>query len=166
MAPAEKKKGDITDREYHVLGLAWLCFKSPPEVDVDKLAKLAGYTNSKSVSNLLTSVKKKIAATLAAADGENGGEAPSTPAKRTPKAKAKSTPGSRKRKAPADDEDDSSDPVTPAPSKRARGRKATVSKAAVEDDDESDPDNKGTEGAQKKKNGLEVEQEADEDIVD
>ncbi|KAI0839363.1 hypothetical protein F5Y06DRAFT_265235 [Hypoxylon sp. FL0890] len=164
MAPTEKKKSDITDREYHVLGLAWLCFKAPPEVDVEKLAKLAGYNNPKSVTNLLTGVRKKITAALAAADDANDDEAPSAPAKRAPKAKAKATPGSRKRKTPAGDDDDSSDPVTPALSKRVRGKKTTLSKATVEDDD-SDSDKKGIKNGQKE-DGVDVEQEADEDIVD
>lgn len=164
MAPAEKKKGDITDKETQVLALAWHCFKNPPDVDLDKLAKLAGYSNPKSVSNLLAGVKKKIAATLLVTSSEDNGETPSTLAKRTPKTKAKATPGSRKRKAPTGDEDDSDDPVTPTPKKRTRDKKAALSKAIVEDDD-SDTDKKGIKGTLEK-NGAGIEAEADEDIVD
>ncbi|KAI1407893.1 hypothetical protein F5Y13DRAFT_120864 [Hypoxylon sp. FL1857] len=164
MAPVEKKKDDITQKEAQVLALAWQCFKVPPEVDYEKLAKLAGYANPKSVSNLLTSIKKKIAATMAAAGRESGTEAPLTPAKAAPKAKAKATLGSNKRKAPASDEDDNAGPITPTPRKRARSKKATLSKATVEDDD-SDSGKKGIKGALKE-NGVEVEQEADDDIVD
>ncbi|XXH02147.1 hypothetical protein Hte_008515 [Hypoxylon texense] len=144
MAPiekTEKKKGEITDKEAMVLALAWQCFKNPPEVDVDKLAKLAGYNNPRSVSNLLSGIKKKMAGFGAGADG-NGGEGPATPAK-TAGTKTKTTPASRKRKTATegDDDDDSSTPATPA--KRARGKKAILSKATVGGDD-SEEDKKSS----------------------
>ncbi|OTA58959.1 hypothetical protein K449DRAFT_116609 [Hypoxylon sp. EC38] len=162
MVPAEKKKGDITDKEAQVLAMAWYCFKTPPEVDLDKLAKLTGYVNPRSVSNLLAGVKKKIAAAVAATSGEDDGETPLALAKHAPKTTAKTTPRPLKRKAPAGD--DSDEPVTPTPSKRTRGKKVALSKATVEDDD-SDTDKKGIKDTLEK-NGAGIKAEADEDIVD
>ncbi|KAK6956048.1 hypothetical protein Daesc_001318 [Daldinia eschscholtzii] len=122
------KKIDLTDKEALVLAMAWRCFKTTPEIDFDKLAQLTGYTNPKSVKNLIHAVKKRTA---------DGDESPNAPAKPTPKAKA--TPTSRKRKVTHNDEGDSSDPVASTPSKRVRGMKRTLSKETVdEDDSESD----------------------------
>ncbi|KAI1100031.1 hypothetical protein F4804DRAFT_59397 [Jackrogersella minutella] len=155
------KKNEITEKESKVLALAWLCFKTQPEIDNEKLAKLAGYQNPKSVSNVICSVKKKIAA-LASAEDDNGGEGPSMLTNRASKAKPKAPKAaSRKRKAARDDEGDSSDLVTPTPSKRARGKKAVASKATVKADD-SEPDNK----ANVKQDVAEEEQESLEDVVD
>ncbi|KAI1765664.1 hypothetical protein GGR53DRAFT_254031 [Hypoxylon sp. FL1150] len=137
MAPTEKtekvdKTAVFTDKETLVLALSWQCFKTMPDIDVDKLANLAGYANPRSVSNLLSVIKKKIA-TLSPNSGAAGGEGgPSTP---TPK-KPKATP--RKRKPASDGGDD------PTPTKRPRGRKAAaLSKPTVDDgDDDSEADKK------------------------
>ncbi|KAI2776002.1 hypothetical protein F4815DRAFT_370598 [Daldinia loculata] len=125
------KKNEITEKEALVLAMAWKCFKTPPEVDYDKLAKLTNYTNTKSVQNVLYAVKKKI---------ENGDEGPATPAKRTPKAKV--TPASRKRKVARNDEEDGNDPITSTPRKRTRGKKLALSKETVNDDDDDDESGK------------------------
>ncbi|KAI0101067.1 hypothetical protein F4814DRAFT_452986 [Daldinia grandis] len=121
------KKNDITEKEAQVLAMAWKCFKTPPEIDHDKLAKLTGYTNPKSVQNVLYAVKKKI---------ENCDEGPAAPTKRTPK--AKTTPASRKRKVARDDEEDGSGFITSTPRKRSRGKKLALSKEIVDDDDDDD----------------------------
>ncbi|KAI1453235.1 hypothetical protein F4805DRAFT_461979 [Annulohypoxylon moriforme] len=140
MATSDKKV-EISDKESKVLALAWHCFRTQPDIDIEKLAKLAGYTNPRSVSNLIHSVKKKVA-TLSSEEN-SGGEGPSTPVKSTPKGKGKAarTPASRKRKSTGHDEGDSSDPATPT-RKRARGKKTALSKARIEDDG-SDEDKKG-----------------------
>ncbi|KAI2463892.1 hypothetical protein F4781DRAFT_97114 [Annulohypoxylon bovei var. microspora] len=159
MASAEKKC-DITEKEAKVLALAWMCFKTQPEINIEKLAKLAGYSSPKSISNMICGVKKKAAA-FAINEG-NGGEGPSTPANRAskaPKAKATRTPVSRKRKAAGDNEGDSSDPTTPTRSKRARGKKAALSKVVVEYDDSED----GKNGMKKESDD---EHELPEDVVD
>ncbi|KAI0886440.1 uncharacterized protein GGS22DRAFT_160820 [Annulohypoxylon maeteangense] len=154
------KKVEITDKESRVLALAWSCFKTHPDLDIEKLAKLAGYTNPKSVSNIISAVKKKAA--LMESEGNSGGEGPSTPVKRTPKGKAKvtRTPASHKRKTKGDDEDDSSDPATPT-SKRARGKKTALSKAFVERDE-------GSEGGKKvvKMDSQDDEPGVPEDVVE
>ncbi|KAI1073532.1 hypothetical protein F5B20DRAFT_566651 [Whalleya microplaca] len=129
MAP-EKDKNALTDKEMHVLALAWRCFKTQPEVDYEKLAGLAGYANPRSVTNLLGGVKKKINASLAAQNGDSE-EGPSTPAKATPKArKGTATPASRKRKVKGEEADD--DATSPTP-KRARAKKAAVAPVADAD---------------------------------
>ncbi|KAI4866470.1 hypothetical protein F4820DRAFT_248529 [Hypoxylon rubiginosum] len=138
MAPAEKKVG-LTDKEAVVLALAWQCFKTTPEVDIEKLAGLAGYANPRSVSNLLSAIKKKISG-FGTNTNANGGEGLSTPAKGV--AKAKATPASRKRKVAfkADSDDDS---ATPTPTKRSRSRKAVLPKAAIDGED-SEADKKSS----------------------
>ncbi|KAI1372512.1 hypothetical protein F4677DRAFT_432457 [Hypoxylon crocopeplum] len=156
-----KKTTDLTEKETQVLAMAWKCFKSPPEVDFEKLAGLTGYSNPRSVGNVMTSIRKKIAAAEAIANGD--AEGPSTPVKATPKAKAKVTRSTRKRKTARDDEDDSENPVTPTPSKRLRSKKATLSKSIVDDvDSGSEKDKNGI----MKKEDVEQPQEADDGIVD
>ncbi|KAI1091415.1 hypothetical protein F5B19DRAFT_458960 [Rostrohypoxylon terebratum] len=132
MAPTSKK--EITEREAKVLALAWLCFKTQPEVDYVKLAKLAGYTNYKSVINLISNIKKKV--DLINAEEKNNGEGPSTPVQSTPKGKAKAprTPASRKRKIMSGDEGDSSSLATPSRVKHSGGRKGALHKAAAKPD--------------------------------
>ncbi|KAI2619860.1 hypothetical protein GGS26DRAFT_572067 [Hypomontagnella submonticulosa] len=156
MAPSTK--ADITEKEAQVLATAWQCFKTQPEVDFHKLAGLTGYTNHKSVQNVLTSVRKKIQAAM-----EADGEAPATPAKKT---KAKATPrSSAKRKAVDGSDDDSSGPATPTPAKRARGKKSAALSGAVVKGEDSDGENNGAQ----EDNGVPVKQEHgddDDDIVD
>ncbi|KAI1658570.1 hypothetical protein F4813DRAFT_38400 [Daldinia decipiens] len=145
------KKNDITEKEAQVLAMSWKCFKTPPEVDYDKLAKLTGYTNTKSVQNVLYAVKKKI---------ENGDEGPATPAKRTPKAKA--TPASRKRKVARNDEEDGDDTITSTPRKRVRGKKLTLSKETANDDDDSESGKKDIT----QEDDIDAKEEIGEGIVD
>ncbi|KAF3054862.1 hypothetical protein GL218_07731 [Daldinia childiae] len=146
------KKNDITEKETQVLAMAWKCFKAPPEVDYDKLAKLTGYTNPKSVQNVLYTVKKKI---------ENGDEGPATPTKRTPK--AKTTPASRKRKVTRNDEEDGDDSITSTPRKRARGKKLALSKETVNDDDDDDSESGKKDSTQ---DDIDVKEEISEGVVD
>ncbi|KAI1212125.1 uncharacterized protein F4807DRAFT_388302 [Annulohypoxylon truncatum] len=157
---ASSDKNEITEKESKVLALAWHCFKTQPEIDYNKLAKLAGYTNPRSVTNIICAVKKKVA--MPHNDENSGGEGPSTPVKRTPKGKGKvaRTPASRKRKTASDDEDVSNDPATPSRGKRARAKKTAPSKAAVELDDSED-DKKGV-----KMDSHADEQGIPEDVVD
>ncbi|KAL7621757.1 hypothetical protein AAE478_009084 [Parahypoxylon ruwenzoriense] len=139
MASPEKKKTEITEKEFQVLALAWKCFKTPPDVDTVKLAKLAGYSNPRSVANLLSVVKKKLAAATpddGGAGDVNADSAPATPSKRTPKPQA--TPALRKRKIKVEDDGTDAGPVTPTPTKRARGSKKAAAAAVVKDEPDED----------------------------
>ncbi|KAI6086443.1 hypothetical protein F4821DRAFT_238267 [Hypoxylon rubiginosum] len=137
MAPTEKtdkadKATAFSDKETLVLALSWQCFKTQPDIDVDKLAALAGYSNPRSVQNLLSVIRKKIA-NLAPNSGANGGDAPTAPVGK----KTKATP--RKRK-PASDGDDGGD--APTPPKRVRAKKAVLPKPVDDGEDDSEPDKK------------------------
>ncbi|KAI0376768.1 hypothetical protein F5Y04DRAFT_285570 [Hypomontagnella monticulosa] len=154
MAPISKS--EITEKEAQVLATAWQCFRTQPEIDLPKLAKLTGYTNPRSVQNVLSAVKKKISAGLPADD-----EGPTTPVKNTPKAKA--TP--RKRKNIGGSDDDSSDVASPTPAKRSR-RKLKISEPIVKDEDEDE--NQG-ENDLKEHADAPVKEEAadgDDDVVE
>ncbi|KAI0844275.1 hypothetical protein F5Y00DRAFT_274146 [Daldinia vernicosa] len=151
MSAVDKK--DITEKETQVLAMAWKCFKAPPEVDYDKLAKLTGYANPKSVQNVIYAVKKKI---------EGGNEGPATPTKPAPKAKA--TPASRKRKVARNDEEDGDDPITSTPRKRARGKKLALSKETVNDDDDDDSES-GKKGITQE-DDIDTKDDIGEGIVD
>ncbi|KAI1253622.1 hypothetical protein MGN70_005832 [Eutypa lata] len=133
----------LTERETEVLAKSWLCMKTPPEVDNEKLARLANFGNPRSVANLMSGIKKKIAAHTAAADGEDGQQDGSAPATPTAKGRgrggkgkgATGTPGSRKRKnAPAalDDEevDGDGDYAMSTPSKRPKTPRKKATPAA------------------------------------
>ncbi|KAI1800234.1 hypothetical protein F4811DRAFT_540148 [Daldinia bambusicola] len=135
MSSADKKVV-FTEKEAQVLATAWICFKTHPDIDFEKLADLTGYTNPRSVQNVINAVKKKVA---------EGDKSPTTTPKSTKSTtKAKTTPGPRKRKVSRKDEDDGSDLIPSTPSKRARGMKRTLSKETVDDDDDSAFDMKDT----------------------
>ncbi|RYP20985.1 hypothetical protein DL765_002522 [Monosporascus sp. GIB2] len=126
----------FNEREKEILSKAWLCMKSPPEFDMDKLAKLTNYTNPRRLYPAMRSIKKKIAE----ANGDDEQESaagPSTPANN---AKGKGagtgtgsgTASSRKRKTVAADAGENA--ITPT--KRARRRKSTVKTEATVKDEE------------------------------
>ncbi|KAF2168487.1 hypothetical protein M409DRAFT_53155 [Zasmidium cellare ATCC 36951] len=102
---------EFTAREQRMMALAWRCFDGEPKVDFDKLARLNGMTNKGSVYNAWTKIRKKLAGELAASP---------TVTKRTPKKRAR------------DDFDDSDE----MPTKKIKGRKASLSKEIVSSDDE------------------------------
>ncbi|KAI5860945.1 hypothetical protein GGS23DRAFT_578075 [Durotheca rogersii] len=141
MASPSKKKTEITEKESQVLALAWKCFKTNPEVDLNKLAKLAGYTNPRSVANVLSAVRKKIAASISEDAEGDSDSVPVTPVKRGPRAKGTPASSSRKRKEPADSAGNGGDE---SPSKRARGSKeaapAAVAAAAAPPVVKDEPD--------------------------
>ncbi|XDG08160.1 hypothetical protein ABKA04_007775 [Annulohypoxylon sp. FPYF3050] len=157
---ASAGKNEITEREAKVLALAWQCFKTPPEIDYVKLARLAGYTNYKSVINVISAVKKKVA--HSDSEENTGGEGPSTSVKSTPKAKAKAprTPASRKRKAMSDDEDVSGSLATPSRVKRSGGKKGMLAKAPAKSDHSDDEKNGVKMDSQDNERGV------PEDVVD
>ncbi|ORY67550.1 uncharacterized protein BCR38DRAFT_522459 [Pseudomassariella vexata] len=135
---APKATGVLTEREMQVLGIAWQCFTSPPEIDVPKLAALAGFGNPRSATNCLANAKKKIMALGNASvagntdDGDINGPGPSTPAKaKTPRKRAppgsaaKSTTGKRKRIA--------STPAEESPTKKPKAAAAVAEEAYDEE---------------------------------
>ncbi|KAI6810305.1 hypothetical protein KC327_g18040 [Hortaea werneckii] len=103
-AAAEKKDTTVptfTEKEDRVMKIAWTCLKSgPPDVDIAKLTKAAGFNTTKTAANTWAVIKKKLLSM--GGDGGEGGEAQDAP--KTPKAKA--TPKKRGKKADADGEDD------------------------------------------------------------
>ncbi|KAI7532687.1 hypothetical protein KC331_g13459 [Hortaea werneckii] len=103
-AAADKKDTAVptfTEKEERVMKIAWTCLKSgPPDVDIAKLTKAAGFNTSKTAANTWGAIKKKLLSM--AGDGEEGAEAQDAP--KTPKARA--TPKKRGKKADADGEAD------------------------------------------------------------
>ncbi|KAK0649993.1 hypothetical protein B0T16DRAFT_457353 [Cercophora newfieldiana] len=105
-ASAEEHGLSETDRKF--LEHAITCLKSPPEIDLQKLAAKMG-VKPKTVSNRWGELRKKLfanAANAGSADGEEGASppVPATPrkrkapaeggaAKKTPRKKSKKTPG-------------------------------------------------------------------------
>nr|OQO18441.1 hypothetical protein B0A51_15117 [Rachicladosporium sp. CCFEE 5018] len=60
--PSAAAKPLFTDKEEKVLKVAWSCLKSgPPEVDIEKLQKAAGFNTQKTASNTWATIKKKLA---------------------------------------------------------------------------------------------------------
>ncbi|RYO89890.1 hypothetical protein DL766_006436 [Monosporascus sp. MC13-8B] len=124
----------FNEREKEILSKAWLCMKSPPEFDMDKLAKLTNYTNPRSLYPAMRNIKKKIAE----ANGDDEQESaagPSTPANNAKGKGAGSgsgTASSRKRKTVAAAAGESAT----TPTKRTKRRKSTVKTEATVKDEE------------------------------
>ncbi|RMY98125.1 hypothetical protein D0862_07727 [Hortaea werneckii] len=76
-AAADKKDTAVptfTEKEERVMKIAWTCLKSgPPDVDIAKLTKAAGFNTSKTAANTWGVIKKKLLSM--AGDGEEGVEA-------------------------------------------------------------------------------------------
>jgi hypothetical protein len=70
-SPSKVDKALFTDKEERVLKAAWICLKSPPEIDIEKLKVAAEFNTTKTAANTWGVIKKKLA-TLAppAAEGE------------------------------------------------------------------------------------------------
>ncbi|KAK4636217.1 hypothetical protein CLAFUW4_00425 [Fulvia fulva] len=121
----------FTDRESQLMAIAWQCFSEQPKINFDKMAGLAGYTNTKSCSNAWSAIKKKLAAeaekVTGGANGDANGDAP----------KPKATPRKRAKKAADEDGADGEAPAKKAKTtqKKRGGKKAT---AEVEEEDKDD----------------------------
>ncbi|RMY08903.1 hypothetical protein D0868_04546 [Hortaea werneckii] len=76
-AASEKKDTTVptfTEKEERVMKIAWTCLKSgPPDVDIAKLTKAAGFNTSKTAANTWGAIKKKLLSM--GGDGEEGAEA-------------------------------------------------------------------------------------------
>ncbi|KAG9665078.1 hypothetical protein KCU95_g1323, partial [Aureobasidium melanogenum] len=104
----------LTEREKELLVCIFQCLKTPPEVDLDKLAAISGYKTRASANTAFHKLKGKIgkAETDANAHGADAGE-----------------------DAEADAEDT---PVAPSATKKVRGKKAAAVKTEEPDTDEDD----------------------------
>lgn len=51
---------DFTENEKRLLVFAWLCFDQDPKVDMHKLARLAGMTNTGSAGNAWGKIRRKL----------------------------------------------------------------------------------------------------------
>ncbi|KAI5236843.1 hypothetical protein E4T42_09336 [Aureobasidium subglaciale] len=135
-AKAEKKIVTFTEKEEMVLKVAWRCLKSgPPEIDMDKLTKAAGFNTLKTATNTWGVIKKKLFT-----DVDNNTTAPGSPS--TPKepktAKAKKgtpTPKKRNKKAADDDDDEDDDEGRSVLAKR---KKPSPVKKMVKSEDSDD----------------------------
>ncbi|KAG9688171.1 hypothetical protein KCU95_g2981, partial [Aureobasidium melanogenum] len=109
---ADKKAVVFTEKEEMVLKAAWRCLKSgPPEIDMEKLMKAAGFNTMKTTSNTWGVIKKKLFTDV---DGDSLPTAPNTPAKPKPAAKGKKaaatpTPSKKRTKKDAENEDGDED---------------------------------------------------------
>ncbi|KAI4843055.1 hypothetical protein E4T44_06954 [Aureobasidium sp. EXF-8845] len=129
---ADKKAVVFSEKEEMVLKVAWRCLKSgPPELDMDKLMKAAGFNTMKTTSNTWGVIKKKL---FTDDGGSSLATAPNTPAKpkATPKGKknAPAATPSKKRGTKADTDDDGEDEGRNLLSKRKK-----IVKAEDSDDD-------------------------------
>jgi hypothetical protein len=72
---ASTEKSLFTEKEERVLKAAWLCLKTPPEIDMEKLRVAADFNTLKTASNTWGMIKKKLAtlAPLAAEGAEDDG---------------------------------------------------------------------------------------------
>nr|POE65024.1 putative urease accessory protein uref-like [Quercus suber] len=88
-APESKSAITFTEKEEHVLRVAWACLKSgPPEVDIVKLTTAGGFKTNKTAANTWGTIKKKLAQMNPphiTSSGEPGESA--TPHLNTPKTK-------------------------------------------------------------------------------
>lgn len=79
-AAADKKDTTVptfTEKEDRVMKIAWTCLKSgPPDVDIAKLTKAAGFNTSKTAANTWGVIKKKLLSM-----GGEGGEGEETQGK-------------------------------------------------------------------------------------
>ncbi|RYP76390.1 hypothetical protein DL771_001829 [Monosporascus sp. 5C6A] len=128
----------FNQREKEILSKAWLCMKSPPEFDMEKLAKLTNYTNPRSLYPVMRSIKTKIAEANGH-DEQEGAASPSTPANNgkgkgtgTGSGSGSGTVSSRKRKTVATN----AGVNAATPTKRLKGRKSTVKTEAIVRDEE------------------------------
>ncbi|RYP57236.1 hypothetical protein DL770_010706 [Monosporascus sp. CRB-9-2] len=126
----------FNQREKEILSKAWLCMKSPPEFDMEKLAKLTNYTNPRSLYPVMRSIKMKIAEANDD-DEQEGAAGPSTPAhngkgKSTGTGTGSGAVSSRKRKTVAAGAGENA----ATPTKRFKGRKSTVKTEATVRDEE------------------------------
>ncbi|EME49600.1 hypothetical protein DOTSEDRAFT_20034 [Dothistroma septosporum NZE10] len=129
----------FTERESQLMAIAWQCFSEQPKVrmtssysmqaltflqiDFDKMAGLAGYTNTKSCSNAWANIKKKLAA---GAQKVTGGAEGNADGDDTPKTKG--TPRKRGKKVTDEGDEEGESPAKKAktaPKKRG-GKKAAV----------------------------------------
>ncbi|OQO04545.1 hypothetical protein B0A48_09467 [Cryoendolithus antarcticus] len=107
--PSAAAKPLFTDKEEKVLKVAWSCLKSgPPEVDIEKLQKAAGFNTQKTASNTWATIKKKLATF------SSDGDSISTP-KKTPTSTKKR--GKKVSAANVDVEASDDDEATPATKK-------------------------------------------------
>ena len=58
---ASPEKSLFTEKEERVLKAAWLCLKSPPDIDLEKLRVAADFNTTKTASNTWGTIKKKLA---------------------------------------------------------------------------------------------------------
>ncbi|KAK6005983.1 hypothetical protein QM012_006393 [Aureobasidium pullulans] len=136
---ADKKAVVFTDKEEMVLKAAWRCLKSgPPEVDMEKLMKAAGFNTMKTTSNTWGVIKKKLFSDI---DGESLPTAPNTPAK--PKAaaigkKATATPTPSKKRAKKDVEDEGDDEDDEGRTLVNKRNKSSAVKKIVKTEDSDD----------------------------
>jgi hypothetical protein len=58
---AAAEKSLFTEKEERVLKAAWLCLKTPPEIDIEKLKVAGDFNTVKTASNTWGMIKKKLA---------------------------------------------------------------------------------------------------------
>ncbi|KAK5107267.1 hypothetical protein LTR62_001583 [Meristemomyces frigidus] len=117
----------FTEKEERVMRVAWSCLKSgPPEIDMAKLQRVAGFNTVKTTANTWGTIKKKLAQ-LAPPTNDDGGEGSNVTAPSTPKTpKAKTTPKKRAAKTDGDDDEVADNE---SPKKRKTPAKKTPKKA-------------------------------------
>ncbi|KAJ9142908.1 hypothetical protein NKR23_g6784 [Pleurostoma richardsiae] len=115
--PAPDEKVKLTDRELEILGKAWSCLKTLPEIDYEKLASELGMSNHRSAANAWGLIKKKLAIVLPTISKANKEpKTPKTASKRKTPAKAADAAGG------ADDDED----AVETPTKKPRGPRKTA----------------------------------------
>ncbi|KAI4749001.1 hypothetical protein E4T50_00786 [Aureobasidium sp. EXF-12298] len=104
---ADKKAVVFTEKEEMVLKAAWRCLKSgPPEIDMEKLMRAAGFNTMKTTSNTWGVIKKKLFSDV---DGDSLPTAPTKPKAPAKGKKAAATPTPSKKRGKKDVEDEDGD---------------------------------------------------------
>ncbi|KAF4311534.1 gpi transamidase component pig-u [Botryosphaeria dothidea] len=116
MAPP--KSATLSPRDLEVAGKIWLCFKTEPQIDYQKLAQVAGFKNAASASACWGPIKKKLMGQV----GDGKTSSTSTPSSARSKRKGSSSYTD-------DNDDDDEFPSTPTP--KAKKAKKAISSARV-----------------------------------
>ncbi|CAO2657215.1 Nn.00g033410.m01.CDS01 [Neocucurbitaria sp. VM-36] len=120
---AADKELSFSPREMEVLAIAWQCMETQPKIDIQKLARLTGYTPG-SASVTMGNIKRKLKL-LGESLSQNG---PATPKKTGGPGRSKTTTPKRGGKRAAAESD--------APSKRQKQGSRKAREQSVEDEDE------------------------------
>ncbi|KAH0277679.1 hypothetical protein KCU91_g3019, partial [Aureobasidium melanogenum] len=136
----------LTERENQLLIAIFQCLKTPPEVDLDKLAAISGYKTRASANTAFHKLKGKIGKAESDADADDAdaaedaeADAEDTPVAPTATKKARGKKAvAIKTEEPETDEDDESETIAPASVRRSTRNSLKASKPTIKDESSAD----------------------------